>query len=458
MLDFEQLGRWDRGDQPYGALTASDEQVRDGQSAAKLAYDLPDVDDNYVVFLKQLPAQIAGEPSSLNLWVYGDGAGRFLNVWLQDREGEVRQFSFGKVQHSGWQQMSAPLDTTAPWPQTHISGPDNGALDFPASLFALVLDGEGSSPGQGVIYLDELTVGGATASGGAATAGGSSGSAAAAPAATPATAPAAATGRIVYASGGGTLMAVDAASGATWTLAGNARQPAVRGDGRVLANGTGGGRENLFTAAITGGDERVIGLHPEDSYPDWSPSGASAVFWSTIGDGRERIYVQWNAGAAEEPARFKLGNTDIYGRNPTWLADGRIAFSGCNYWDTGSNCGIWAINSDGSGPPVQITDRPGDVSNDSRGNTLLFSSQRAGNWDVYAVAAGGGAARNLTDSPSQDAGAAFSPDGSTVAFISDRDGGWGIWTMQADGSNPRKLLAVAGGFGGDWPNERLAWE
>jgi len=97
------------------------------------------------------------------------------------------------------------------------------------------------------------------------------------------------------------------------------------------------------------------------------------------------------------------------------------------------------------------------VSNDSFGGNLLLSSQQSGNWEVYAVSTGGGALRNLSNSRSQDCCAAYSPDGSSIAFMSDRDGGWSVWLMNADGSNPRKLLAVPAGFGGDWANERLAW-
>ncbi len=104
---------------------------------------------------------------------------------------------------------------------------------------------------------------------------------------------------------------------------------------------------------------------------------------------------------------------------------------------------------------MQLTDNSGDISTDSAGGTLLFASPRNGNWEVYAVPANGGTPRNLTNSPSHDFGAAFSPDGRTIAFMSNRDG-WGIWVMNADGSNPQKLISVPG-FGSNWKEERLAW-
>jgi Tol biopolymer transport system component len=198
------------------------------------------------------------------------------------------------------------------------------------------------------------------------------------------------------------------------------------------------------------------GKHPEDSYPHWSPSGESATFQSTIGDGKERIYAQWDMSHAEEPKVITVSGVHVYGRAPTWLPNWRIAFSGCNYWANGGNCGIWTINSDNSGAPQQLTERVEDRSTDSTANTLLYASSVSGNWEIYAIPVNGGAARNLTNSPSQDVGAAFSPDGSSIAFISNRDG-WGIWVMNADGSNPQKLLAVPTGFGPGWAEERLGW-
>jgi hypothetical protein len=231
----------------------------------------------------------------------------------------------------------------------------------------------------------------------------------------------------------------------------------VRGDGRVVFNGVGGGKNDLNTINLDGSGERITGKHPEDSYPHWSPTGMSAVFYSSLqGDGRDRIYIQWDMGHAEEPAMLKVNGRDAFGQYPTWLETWRIAFSGCDYWASGSHCGIWTTDSKGSGNPIQLTDRPGDRSSDSAGGILLYASPASGNWEVYAIPNTGGSSRNLTDSPSQDVGATFSPDGAFIAFISDRDG-WGIWIMNADGSNPQKLIGVPTGFGANWNEERLAW-
>ena len=161
IFDFEDLGTWRRGDEPYGSFTQSSEQKHSGSYAGKLSYDFPAVQNNYVVFRRLAPLGIPEQPDALTLWVFGDGSGHFLNAWIRDAQGEVRQFTFGQVSHKdSWQPMMLRLDTTAPWPQGHISGPDNGRLDFPLSLEALVLDGvPDGAASKGVLYLDDLMSG-----------------------------------------------------------------------------------------------------------------------------------------------------------------------------------------------------------------------------------------------------------------------------------------------------------
>lgn len=452
-FDFEQFGGWRRGDEPNGQFTSSGEQKHSGATAGKLAYTIPNVDKNYVVFSRSPAVSIPAGAKALTLWVYGDNSGAFLNGWVQDAAGEVRAFSFGRVQHSGWKEMTAALDTTLPWPQGHVSGPDNGQLDPPLRFSSFVLDAEPVGAASGTIYLDDLGTGEAQAASATQPPGG--GAAPEAPAQSQPL-PSALSGHIVYSSGN-TIYVVDAGTNAIWPLAANGRQPDIRGDGRVVYNGVGGGKDNLITVNLNGSLDNMVGAHPEDSYPHWSRTGDSAVFHSTLqGDGRQRIYIQRDMTHREEPGKLMVGNTEVFGTNPTWLKSWRIAFSGCDYWAAGSNCGIWTIDSNGGGQGVQLTQDVQDRSTDEFGGTVLYSSKATGNWDVWAVFEGGGAPRNLTSSPTQDAGATFAPDGRSIAFMSDRGGGWGIWVMNADGSNPQKLIDVQGGFGA-WEEDRLAW-
>ena len=275
-----------------------------------------------------------------------------------------------------------------------------------------------------------------------------------------AAAPARAAGRIYYSAnkfGIPELRAIDAATGAKWTILDYARQPDVRSDGRIVFDGTGGGRDNLWAINPDGSSPLAVSMHTEDSYPNWSPSSISVAFDSALqGDGVSRIYVQSDASVPEEPTLLRIDGRAAAGRFATWLPDWRIAFTGCDYWLGGANCGIWATASDGSSQGALLSSGGEDRATDAFGSVLLYASPQKGNWEIYALPLSGGQPRNLTNSPSQDAGAVFSPDGKSVAFISDR-AGWSIWIMNADGSNPRKLVDVPEGFGTNWQEERLAW-
>lgn len=155
-FDFERDVAWQRGDQPYGTLQRSVEQVKAGASAGKFSYDFPAVADNYVVLMPQA-APALGNATGLVAWVYGDGSGHMLNAWVRDSGGEVRSYTFGRVSHSGWAPMTAWFDDQAGWPNGHISGKDNGRLDPPLTLTALVLDGvPDGQASRGAIYIDEV--------------------------------------------------------------------------------------------------------------------------------------------------------------------------------------------------------------------------------------------------------------------------------------------------------------
>jgi serine/threonine-protein kinase len=154
---FETFGAWVRGDEDNGAFTQSTTQVHSGSSAGKLSYDFGSSDNDYVVFL-QLNS-ISGTPNTVQVWVYGDGSGHFLNVWIVDSAGETWQVPLGRVTHTGWQQMTGYIATGQDWPWGHISGPSNDKVDYPITFRGFVFDDVNNSfTGSGVIYLDDLTV------------------------------------------------------------------------------------------------------------------------------------------------------------------------------------------------------------------------------------------------------------------------------------------------------------
>jgi Tol biopolymer transport system component len=256
---------------------------------------------------------------------------------------------------------------------------------------------------------------------------------------------------------------LDVKTGEVRVVAQNGRQPDMRSDGRIVFNGEGGGRDDLQCVNPDGSRLEPVSVHPEDSAPDWS-SGNSIAFHSSFA-GPDRIFVQWNGDQRGEPQFLEVDNganlRPFTGRYPVWVG-GRIAYTGCDEWARRSICGIRIVDVDrllrlkSSSAVVLITKNPEDRATDVSGNTILFSSPKSGNWDIYTVPADGGKTRALTTEPSQDLGGSYSPDGNYIAFMTNR-GGWSIWIMEADGANPRQLMTVPEGFGKLWDQDRLSW-
>ena len=172
-MTFEQFGIWTIGDERNGSFTQSREQARGGTYAGKLEYDFATTDNDYVVFLQF--NDVSSEPNALQMWVYGDGQGHYLNAWIQDTQGQTWQVPMGRVTHTGWRQMTGYIDPDQEWPWTHISGPRNDTVDYPIRFRGIVLDDVNNAyQGSGVIYVDDVTA--TTLSGGAPTGGSSSGS------------------------------------------------------------------------------------------------------------------------------------------------------------------------------------------------------------------------------------------------------------------------------------------
>lgn len=159
ITDFENWGTWKRGDEAWGTFTQSKEQVYAGSYSGKLTYSFPATSNNYLVFRQTI--SIAGQPVALRIMVYGDGSGNFLNAWVQDANGQLWQFTFGQIYHTGWQQMGATLDVSRGWPNQAVGGnPKTVAPVYPLRFSALVLDGyREDAPFQGVVYVDDLLAG-----------------------------------------------------------------------------------------------------------------------------------------------------------------------------------------------------------------------------------------------------------------------------------------------------------
>jgi hypothetical protein len=463
VLDFESATTWRRGTQPYGELTRAADPVHAGGYSAELKYDFPAVQNNFVVFEARPPVGIPGQPTALSAWVYGDGSGHFLNVWLRDAGAQVRQYSFGQIKHEGWQQLTAALDDAAGWPNVHISGPDTGKLSFPVSLSALVLDGvPDGAASKGTIYIDDLSTAGQPAAGAPAaqTAGAASPAAAAA---------STLSGRIavpIFAADRGAYdLYVGDVNGSNFQrVLDRASQPSLRSDGQQIAfrRWAGDGRGVGVMDAL-GGNQRTLTKFVEDGSPSYSPNGQVLVFSSAREPDRKGRIYQVNVSGGDD-WQLRRGDDPVFGVSPEWLSSGLIVYKG-EY----PQQGIVVMNADGSAPRLLADDASAaSPAGSPNGQSVAFMSQRDGNWEVYRVNLDGAGLTRLTNSGANDGLPVWSPDGKSIAFVSNREGGWAVWAMNADGSNQRSLFSLPGSPDGivagepshnarGWVTERMDW-
>ncbi|HEV7768818.1 MAG TPA: protein kinase [Thermoanaerobaculia bacterium] len=73
------------------------------------------------------------------------------------------------------------------------------------------------------------------------------------------------------------------------------------------------------------------------------------------------------------------------------------------------------------------------------GRTVLFSSNRSGNLDLWTIGTDGGAVKRITDDGAEDWDPAYTPDGKKIVWSSGRSGNLEIWIANADGSAAKQI-------------------
>jgi Tol biopolymer transport system component len=105
-------------------------------------------------------------------------------------------------------------------------------------------------------------------------------------------------------------------------------------------------------------------------------------------------------------------------------------------------CAAVAACSQEPAPPAERIGAASPVGAAAAGTErIVYSSLRPGNWDIYYFPSGGAAPRRLTDHPGLDYDAAISPDGRWVVFTSERRGNPDLYALDLEaGGEPRLLL------------------
>lgn len=94
--------------------------------------------------------------------------------------------------------------------------------------------------------------------------------------------------------------------------------------------------------------------------------------------------------------------------------------------------------------PRRLTDHPAEDRAPSwspDGETLLFASDRDGDYEIYSIRTDGEALERLTHDQAKDMSPAWSPDGTRFVFESDREGGNGLWIFDLSTRTTRRLVS-----------------
>lgn len=262
---------------------------------------------------------------------------------------------------------------------------------------------------------------------------------------------------------------IELASGKRNVAVGQASQPALSPDSMRLAYRSWNiGQRGILVLDIADGNTWPWLSYHEAEHPNWSPDGQNIVLSSQQEPDREwRLYRTWGL----EIDRVRRHGGDIFGRVPTWSADGRIIYWECPV----DKCGLYAIHNDGTNL-TQLTTNENDTAPavSPNGSQIAFMSDSSGNWEIYVInaysppAQTGQEPERLTRHAARDGLPTWSPDGRWLAFVSDRGGDWAVWAIRSDGSNLQKLFDMEGTLDGKvvqvplseqhgWTWETLAW-
>src|SRR5215211_8248538 len=131
--------------------------------------------------------------------------------------------------------------------------------------------------------------------------------------------------------------------------------------------------------------------------------------------------------AAVDPARAAFPGTN-----------GKIAFDRV----AGGNDDVYTINADGTGLDQLTNDPTTDefAAFSPDGKSIAFNSNRSGNYYIYTInATGGGALDQVTKGPDNDKRPNWSPDGKKIVFTRTAGTNDDVYTINADGTGLDQL-------------------
>jgi len=167
--------------------------------------------------------------------------------------------------------------------------------------------------------------------------------------------------------------------------------------------------------------------------PNWTPDGKALIY------AQEGRLVRFDL-ASRSAAPINTGFATRNNNDHVLSFDGRVqGLSHHTAEDSGASI-VYTVPARG-GTPKRVTAKgPSYLHGWSPdGRWLVYTGQRANEFDVYKIPAGGGDETRLTTAPGLDDGPEFTPDGKYIYFNSSRTGRMQIWRMRPDGSGQEQV-------------------
>lgn len=202
-------------------------------------------------------------------------------------------------------------------------------------------------------------------------------------------------------------------------------------------------RELYLVNVNTLEESRITSDDVRDELPAWTPGGDRIAF-SSNRDGQKGMDIYAIQPETKQITRltFRPNGFDV---DPSWTPTpepGEISKTIVFASDRDGNYEIYVMNI-GTLAVTRLTFREGSpdrkptISPD--GTKIAFQSFIEDNWEIFVMDADGRNVKQLTFNPADDIQPAWSPLGNKIAFVSNRDGNYEIYTMDVDGANKRNL-------------------